>query len=385
MKIENPELLELVEQCMALDLRQLFWVKRGEFRNRISQLTSETRKIIIITNGKVDLETSSGKLSLSKGDGFILDPYAWHEVIKGEFQSMELVLAGSRIEIYEGGSGIDSIDKKMHVLLRCVDEGRRLKIDDVYSLLLKHRDAEEGSERACLLKVILSHIVKLFAAPAVTGKRLRQVFETLIASVIDNYLNQNFTRLAVAAKFDISESYINTMISWGLGCKFKEFLTIKRLEYSRLALKESKMQIKELAPLFGYADATIFIINFRQRYKLTPNKMREMMNRETHTEEERRTLHYMNKLEELSHGSDFKAGEVEVNDDEKTLLFLSNMTDKDISVFTCGDDRTFLRSIPENSRVIMSAPRGGVLEIEDEKQSAKKYQVAEKPCIVYFS
>ena len=385
MKIENPELFKLVEQCMALDLDKLIWVKRGEFRNRISQLTSETRKIIIITDGKADVETSSGSLKLSKGQGFILDPYAWYEVKKGDFKSMELVIAGSRIEIYEGGSGIDSIEKNMHVLLRCVDEGRRLKVDDIYSLLLKHRGDGESLERACLLKAILSHIVKLFAAPAVTGKRLRQVFETLIASIVDNYLNQNFTRLAVAAKFDISESYINTMISWGLGCKFKEFLTIKRLEYSRQALKESKMQIKELAPLFGYADATIFIINFRQRYKLTPNKMREMMNRDSHTEEERRILHYMHKLEELSHGNDFKSGEIEINDDEKTLLFLSNMTDKDISVFTCGEDRTFLRSIPENSRVIMSAPRGGMLEIEGEKKDAKQYQVAEKPCIVYFS
>lgn len=385
MKIENPELIELVEQCMALDLKKIDWVKRGEFRNRVSQLTSETRKIIIITDGKAELETSSACLSLSKGEGFIIDPYAWYEVKSGEFKSMELVVAGSRIEIYEGGSGIDSIDKNMHVLLRCVDEAVRLKIDEVYALLLKHSDESESFERACFLKVILSHTAKLFAAPAVTGKRLRQVFETLIACIIDNYLNQNFTRLAVAAKFDISESYINTMISWGLGCKFKEFLTIKRLEYSRLSLKESKMQIKELAPLFGYADATIFIINFRQRYKLTPNKMREMMNRDFHNEEERRILHYMNKLEELSHGSNFKYGEVEVNDDEKTLLFLSNMTDKDISVFACGDDRTFLRSIPENSRVIMSAPRGGLLEIEGEKKDSKQYRVAEKPCIVYFS
>ncbi len=385
MKIENPELLELVEQCMALDLKNVIWVKRGEFRNRINQLTSETRKIIVITSGKADIETSIGRLNLSKGDSFIIDPYAWYEVKRGDFQSMELVIVGSRIEIYGGGSSLDSIEKKMHVLLRCVDEGRRLKIDDLYSLLLKHQDKSESLERACMLKAILAHVIKLFAAPAVTGKRLRQVFETLIASIVDNYLNQNFTRLAVAAKFDISESYINTMISWGLGCKFKEFLTIKRLEYSRLALKESKMQIKELAPQFGYADATIFIINFRQRYKLTPNKMREMMNREFHTEEERRILHYMNKLEELPHGSDFKAGEEDVNDDEKTLLFLSNMTDKDISVFTCGDDRTFLRSIPENTRVIMSAPRGGVLEIEGEKKDSKQYKVAEKPCIVYFS
>jgi len=385
MKIENPELCELVEQCLALDLKRLSWVKRGEFRNSLNQITSETRKVLILTDGTVELETSSGNLNLSQGEGLILDPYSWYEVKNGDFKSMEMVIAGSRIEIYEGGSGLDSIEKKMHVLLRCVDERRRLKIDDIYLLLLQHKDESESFERACLFKVILSHVVKLFAAPAVTGKRLRQVFETLIASIVDNYLNQNFTRLAVAAKFDISESYINTMISWGLGCKFKEFLTIKRLEYSRLALKESKMQIKALAPLFGYADATIFIINFRQRYKLTPNKMREMMNRDTHTEEERRILHYMDKLEELSHGNNFKAGEVEVNDDEKTLLFLSNMTDKDISVFTCGDDRTFLRSIPENTRVIMSAPRGGLLEIEDQMKASKQYQVAEKPCIVYFS
>ena len=273
----------------------------------------------------------------------------------------------------------------MHVLLRCISESRRSKIDKIYELILSHTEEDESYERACLLKAVLKHVVKLFEAPPVTGKRLRQVFETLIACVIDNYLHQSFTRLAVSAKFDISESYINTMISWGLGCKFKEFLTIKRLEYSRLTLKESKMQIKALAPLFGYADATIYIINFRQRYKLTPNKMREMMNKSEHTDEERKKLHFMNKLEELPSEKNIEIKDEEVNDEEKTLLFLSNMTDKDISVFSCGDNRSFLRSIPENSRVIMSAPRGGVLEIAGERKKTKQYKVAEKPCIVYFS
>ena len=385
MKIENPELSELVDKCLSLDLSRLHWIRRGEFRNSLTQITTETRKVLVIVEGSAEFASSSGRVSLSQGEGVILDPYSWYEVSKGNFKSLEVVITGSRIEIYSGGSDVDSIDKKMHVLLRCLSESRRAKIDDVYALLLKHKGENEAGERAFLFKAVLSHVLKLFAKPPVTGKRLRQVFETLIACVIDNYLNQNFTRLAVSAKFDISESYINTMISWGLGCKFKEFLTIKRLEYSRLSLKESKMQIKELAPLYGYADATIFIINFRQRYKLTPNKMREMMNRENHTEEERRILHHMDKLEELSHGKNFKTTSDEVNDDEKTLLFLSNMTDKDISVFTCGEDRTFLRSIPENSRVIMSAPRGGLLEIEGEKKGSKQYKVAEKPCIVYFS
>ena len=385
MKIENPELVELVERSLALDLPNLYWIKRGEFRNSLSQLTTESRKIIILLDGKADIESSSGSLSLVKGEGFILDPYAWYEIGNGDFNSLEIVICGSRIEVYESSSSTSGIDKKMHVLLRCISEKRRAKIDQIYGLILKHKDEDESSERANLLKAALGHIVKLFESPAVTGKRLRQVFETLIACVIDNYLNQSFTRLAVSAKFEISESYINTMISWGLGCKFKEFLTIKRLEYSRLTLKESKMQIKALAPLFGYADATIYIINFRQRYKLTPNKMREMMNRSEHTEEERRTLHFMNKLEELPGGKNIEISDDEVNDEEKTLLFLSNMTDKDISVFSCGDDRSFLRSIPENSRVIMSAPRGGVLEIAGEKKKTQQYKVAEKPCIVYFS
>ena len=385
MKIENPELLELVERCLALDLPNLYWIKRGEFRNSLSQLTTESRKVIFLLDGKAEMKSSSGPLSLTKGDGFILDPFAWYEITKGDFESIEIVICGSRIEIYEGGSSVDSIDKKMHVLLRCLSESRREKIDEIYSQVLKHKDEDESQERALLFKAVLVHTVKLFKAPPVTGKRLRQVFETLIACVIDNYLNQNFTRLAVSAKFDISESYINTMISWGLGCKFKEFLTIKRLEYSRFTLKESKMQIKALAPLFGYADATIYIINFRQRYKLTPNKMREIMNREEHSEEDKRVLHHMNKLEELPSKKNISISDDEVNDDEKTLLFLSNMTDRDISVFACGNNKIFLRSIPENSRVIMSAPRGGVLEIEGEKKDSKQYKVAEKPCIVYFS
>ena len=385
MKIENPELVELVENCLASGINSLYWIRRGEFRNSLDQLTAENRKIVVIVNGEAILNSSSGQLKLKAGDAFILDPYSWYSHVSGEYSSMEIVICGSRIEVYEAGSKIENIDKRVHVLLRCVSEKRMLRIDEIYSLLLKHTAEDEAAERAALLTSILHHVVKLFKADPVTGKRLRQVFETLVASIIDNYLNQNFTRLALSAKFEISESYINTMISWGLGCKFKEFLTIKRLEYSRQALKESQMQIKELAPLFGYADATIFIINFRQRYKLTPNKMREMMNKETHTLEERRKLHYMDKLEELSGTQDLKVDLESVSDDEKTLLFLSNMTDNDISVFTCGDDRTFLRSIPENSRIIMSAPRGGVLEIQDDTKKSQQYKVAEKPCIVYFS
>ena len=92
MKIENPELLELVERCLALDLPNLYWIKRGEFRSSLSQLTTESRKVIFLLDGKAEIKSRNGPLSLTKDDGFILDPYAWYELTNGEFESIVIVI-----------------------------------------------------------------------------------------------------------------------------------------------------------------------------------------------------------------------------------------------------------------------------------------------------
>ena len=378
MKIQNPELVELIKTLLSSGLKKLDWIRKGCFRTSTDQQTTEHRKIILVIDGLLSMESSSGNKNYTSGEGFVLNPYAWYEAKNSKFLALEFVICESRIEIFLNSPDIKGIQKPLHVLVRAEDDPRNIKIEGVYSAFLKHDADDEADFRAILFNSIMDHIVQLQKNPWKIA-RLSQVFETLAACVMDNFLDQSFTRMAVSAKFDISESYINTMIKWGMGCNFKDLLTLKRLEYSRKALKENDMQIKDLAPLFGYADSTIFIINFKNHYKLTPNRMRRILRKDVLTEKEKKSLQYMDKLEEIS-PINSKVDLSVKDENEKTLVLMSNMSDKDITVFRTGDSDRVLRNIPENTRVILSASKGEVLKVQD-----KTYKVSDKPCFVNYT
>jgi AraC-like DNA-binding protein len=390
MNLSDFKLIHVIEEALANGLGVIGWIGKGAVREKSTQLISESTRVVIVLKGTLTIKTSCiESQSFEAGSGFIIASSAWYEITSTEYHLLEVEISQSRVAIYETTHKRQGMNKRSHVLPRTLREEVFVRLEKIMSLLqATSDDREEVKSRAQMLELFLVYVVSLFEADFPKKRKVYRLFEALMACISDNYLCPSFTRMGVAAKFKISESYVNTIIVWGLGCKFKEYLTLKRLEYSRNVLKESRQKIKILVETFGYRDPTIFIINFRKRYKLTPGKMRSLIKKEDISVSEKYMLHHMNMIDELEHCKDLDIKNSKNDQQEKAVLFLSNLTNNDISVFSCGEDsqRFLLSCIPENTRVEVNPPRGSLLEVRSNHQdSSKIYKVAEKPCIVYYS
>ena len=390
MNVSNFKLIHVIEDALDNGLGIIGWIKKGAVREKPTQLISESTRVVIVLKGTLTIKTSLLEpQSFEAGSGFVLDPSTWYEITSTEYHLLEVEISQSRVAIYETTHKRQGMNKRSHVLPRTLREELFVRLEKIISLLQATRDDAKGvKSRAQTIELFLLYVVSLFEADRPKKQKSYRLFEALMACISDNYLCPSFTRMGVAAKFKISESYVNTIIVWGLGCKFKEYLTLKRLEYSREILKGSDQRIKELVKTFGYRDPTIFIINFRKRYKLTPGKMRSLIKKEGISVSEKHMLHHMNMIDELEDCKDLDIKKTKSDQQEKTVLFLNNLTNNDISVFSCGEDsqRFLLSCIPENTRIEVNPPRGSLLEVRSNHQDSYKiYKVAEKPCIVYYS
>ena len=93
-----------------------------------------------------------------------------------------------------------------------------------------------------------------------------------------NYIEQNYAS-DISLK-DLSEyththtNHICRLFSQELGCSFNDILTLKRLEASKILLKNTNMKIYEIAELVGYHKPAYYSELFKKYYRKTPNEFR---------------------------------------------------------------------------------------------------------------
>ncbi|MBR2374359.1 MAG: AraC family transcriptional regulator [Lentisphaeria bacterium] len=107
-----------------------------------------------------------------------------------------------------------------------------------------------------------------------TGNIPAPVVETMRR--VKHFLDQNFSSpisLKDAAEFaGISSSYLSRQFHHEYGIGFNAYLTARRLESARHLLRNSSLQIGEIAAMCGFSSVSYFIRVFRLHYGVTPKK-----------------------------------------------------------------------------------------------------------------
>ncbi|MCI8623726.1 MAG: helix-turn-helix transcriptional regulator [Provencibacterium sp.] len=100
--------------------------------------------------------------------------------------------------------------------------------------------------------------------------------QKIIAYIDANYLNYDFSQLAVADQFQLSPSALSQFFKEFAGLNLSDYVKEKRLQKARELLSETGLSLQEIAGKVGYASEHTLIRLFKQRYGVTPGKYRQM-------------------------------------------------------------------------------------------------------------
>ncbi|MBO0993311.1 helix-turn-helix domain-containing protein [Bacillus sp. SD088] len=102
-----------------------------------------------------------------------------------------------------------------------------------------------------------------------------QLLDDLLIYIQDHYHEYQFSIQALAEHFSLSEAYIMRYFKKHTGETILQHLNRIRMDQTKLLLKTSDLQVKEIAMQVGYSDVSSFIRKFKQQENMTPGEFRK--------------------------------------------------------------------------------------------------------------
>ena len=99
-------------------------------------------------------------------------------------------------------------------------------------------------------------------------------FSTIL-EYIDAHFAEDISVSSVAAVFDLSANYLSTLFKKESGIRFTDYVTMRRVTEAKRLLRETNLQVKEIAERTGYYTASHFIRIFVKSEGVTPLEYRK--------------------------------------------------------------------------------------------------------------
>ena len=93
--------------------------------------------------------------------------------------------------------------------------------------------------------------------------------------ILKNY-NQNISLESLAEELRLNQSYVSSIFKDGTGINFKQFLTDVRMDNAKRLLRETNMNISQIAYEVGYKNAFYFTNTFTAHEGIKPQEYRRM-------------------------------------------------------------------------------------------------------------
>lgn len=95
------------------------------------------------------------------------------------------------------------------------------------------------------------------------------LLENIIA-FIGKHLTEDLSCSRLANEFCISANYVAQLFAREMSCGFSEYIRNQRLELARMLLKNTNMNVGEIASYCGFSQASYFIFLYKKKYGFTP-------------------------------------------------------------------------------------------------------------------
>jgi AraC-like DNA-binding protein len=228
-------------------------------------------KHILIADGE-----HISRLNLTPGQLLYLPPFAWslpewtsvHEmlavVFRGDFLRIAYIdyyslekprpLQDHIFHLAGGGS------PQTNYTLQALTEATQSPLENGYYVKLLD----------CLLRFVLDDVSQ---CKSVNYSKSYSNWLKLSDYVRMNFQNQ-VSRCDLAEMFGLTPEYVSRLFQKYAGKSFSGFLADQRIDHAVVLLKESSMDMKEIAWDSGYSYPSHFIRMFRRRFNMTPGQFR---------------------------------------------------------------------------------------------------------------
>lgn len=159
-----------------------------------------------------------------------------------------------------------------------LDYGIRLekvmkRLDCTYTDLYSIKTLTEKKE---FLSRILREVSKEMAGTKGEWNSQNNLAQKIKEIVDEEYDSNQISLEYVGAKVHKNSAYISKIFKNEFGCNFSDYIITKRLEKSRMLLKDPARKIYEISQEMGWADVSNYIKLFKKKYGISPKEYRNI-------------------------------------------------------------------------------------------------------------
>ena len=129
-----------------------------------------------------------------------------------------------------------------------------------------------------IISLLFSLIFKRFTLPGEVSHSNASKYTKYIFT-IDNYINKNYTRRIrledLAAELFLCPKQVSRIIRKEYGCSLSDLVNRHKLSVARMLIKNTNLDISDIASMVGYEYENYFFTLFKQKYGISPLKYRE--------------------------------------------------------------------------------------------------------------
>jgi AraC-like DNA-binding protein len=134
----------------------------------------------------------------------------------------------------------------------------------------KETKKDEGKEEK-EVKIVLAPVQKIEIA---TNCPKPDQWQQIMAYIGNNYSNPNLKLADVAEVTDVTENDVSELLREGTGKNFRQYLNFVRMNEAARLLKESDLQVSEIASAVGYNNIQHFNRVFKEFFEVSPKQYR---------------------------------------------------------------------------------------------------------------
>ena len=250
-----------------------------------------TFELHILLKGQARLSIEDKTISLNQNDSVLLYPDTFHLF---EEQGMDSSILSFSFSVERGSQKTDIDHYSMFINQIKQGNGfmvikQNMLISDYTGKILSNlylRNAFSGNIINALLTLLFSELIMPFyskESPPDNAETEMSECDSriyMIEHYINEYYMEDISLKKLSTLLSLSEKQTNRMIKKAFGTEFRECLCKIRMKNAQKFLRQTDMDIKDIAEAIGYQSYNGFYLAFKNRFGITPLEYRQ--NKRTH-------------------------------------------------------------------------------------------------------
>ena len=227
--------------------------------------------IIYIVEGNMEFTIKDTQHTCGKDSLVLISPFDCITDVKHEnIKLVEITLSKSKLYDIPSSMLISVLKSRPEGFKNVVDCANDPLIKVLFEKIVTEFASERILKDTSLDNAIIQLLIELYRL-AFEGNPTKHIdLVTEIQKYIDAEYMNNITIEELGSRFYLDRYYLSHIFKEYTGYSLKQYLTLSRLNESRILLKDTDLSINEICTTIGFSDINNFIRYFRKEYATTP-------------------------------------------------------------------------------------------------------------------